>query len=59
MYLPKHFEQTDAEALHGLMRDYPLASLVSMQDGVPTADHVPLEFDAGTNTLRGLSLIHI
>ncbi len=53
MYLPKHFEQTDAEALHGLMRDYPLASLVSMQDGVPTADHVPLEFDAGTNTLRG------
>jgi len=53
MYLPKHFEQTDAEALHGLMRDYPLASLVSMQGGVPTADHVPLEFDAGTNTLRG------
>jgi transcriptional regulator len=53
MYLPKHFEQTDNEVLHALMRDYPLASLVSVQDGGPEADHVPLEFDAVTNTLRG------
>ncbi len=53
MYLPKHFEQNDAEALHGLMREHPLATLVSVQDGEPTADHVPLEFDAETNTLRG------
>jgi transcriptional regulator len=53
MYLPKHFEQTDAQALHALMRGYPLATLVSVQDGEPTADHVPLAFDAATNTLRG------
>lgn len=53
MYLPKHFEQTDAPALHALMREHPLAALVSVLDGEPTADHVPLQFDAQTNTLRG------
>jgi transcriptional regulator len=53
MYLPKHFEQTETAALHALMRDFPLAALVSVQDGEPTADHVPLEFDAATSTLRG------
>lgn len=53
MYLPKHFEQTDAQALHALMREHPLAALVSVQDGEPTADHVPLEFDAASDTLRG------
>ncbi len=53
MYLPKHFEQHDQAALTGLMRDHPLATLVTWQDGAPTADHVPLEFDAATQTLRG------
>lgn len=53
MYLPKHFEQTDAEALHTLMREHPLATLVSLQDGEPTADHVPLEYDAEAQVLRG------
>jgi transcriptional regulator len=53
MYLPKHFEQADPEALHALMRDHPLATLVSLQDGVLCADSLPLEFDAATSTLRG------
>ncbi len=53
MYLPKHFEQHDPAALASLMRDHPLATLVTWQDGAPTADHVPLEFDASTQTLRG------
>lgn len=53
MYLPKHFEQQDPAALQGLMRAHPLATLVSWQDGAPTADHVPLMFDAATQTLRG------
>lgn len=53
MYLPKHFEQADTQALHALMRDHPLAALVSVQEGEPTADHVPLEFDAASNMLRG------
>jgi len=53
VYLPKHFEQTDPEALAALMRDHPLASLVTLHDSQPTADHVPLEYDAAARTLRG------
>ena len=46
MYLPPQFAQHDPAALHALMREHPLAALVSHgQDGL-TADHVPLEFDA-------------
>lgn len=46
MYLPPHFEQRDPAALHALMREHPLAALVSLGDEGLTADHVPLEFDA-------------
>jgi transcriptional regulator len=53
MYLPSHFEQKDEAALRSLMRAHPLATLVTLQDGAPTADHVPLEYDAATRTLRG------
>ena len=56
MYLPKHFEQTDPAALQALMREHPLATLVSSAPDGPTADHVPLEFDPGAGphgALRG------
>ena len=56
MYLPAHFAQTDPAALQGLMRAFPLATLVTVgADGV-TADHVPLEYDPGVGEhgeLRG------
>ncbi|MBE0547058.1 MAG: FMN-binding negative transcriptional regulator [Rubrivivax sp.] len=45
MYLPPHFEQHDPAALHALMREHPLAALVSSGPGGLTADHVPLQFD--------------
>jgi transcriptional regulator len=53
MYLPKHFEQNDPAALQALMREHPLAALVSSSADGLTADHVPLEYDASANTLRG------
>ena len=53
MYLPKHFEQPDPAALEKLMRDHPLATLVSSGPDGLTADHIPLEFDVTTQTLRG------
>ncbi|MBA4176905.1 MAG: transcriptional regulator [Leptothrix sp. (in: Bacteria)] len=53
MYLPAHFAQTDERALQALMASHPLATLVSVQGGEPTADHLPLEFDPATRTLRG------
>lgn len=56
MYLPSHFEQTDAAALHALMDAYPLATLVTLGADGFTADPVPLLFDATAGahgTLRG------
>jgi transcriptional regulator len=57
VYLPKHFEQRDRDALIALMRARPLATLVVASDGgAPTADLIPLEFhpDHGAHgTLRG------
>lgn len=45
MYLPKHFEQHDTALLHALMREHPLATLITPgADGV-SADPVPLDFD--------------
>jgi transcriptional regulator len=56
MYLPRHFEQTDRDAIVTLMREHPLALLtVGGPDGV-TADLLPLEYDAQAGpmgTLRG------
>lgn len=45
MYLPAHFEQKDPAALHALMREHPLAVLVSQGSEGLTADHVPLAFE--------------
>ena len=56
MYLPKHFEQHDRAALAALMREHPLATLVTLQDGQATADHIPLLYDSDDGefgTLRG------
>ncbi len=53
MYQPSHFAQHEPAALQALMREHPLAVLVTQQDGLPTADHIPLEFDPASNALRG------
>jgi transcriptional regulator len=53
MYLPRHFEQTDPAALAALMREHPLAHLVSLAADGPTADPIPLEYDADARLLRG------
>ncbi|HOE41605.1 MAG TPA: FMN-binding negative transcriptional regulator, partial [Rhodoferax sp.] len=46
MYLPAHFSQTDPAALHAVMRQYPLATLVTQADGEPVADELPFVLDA-------------
>ena len=56
MYLPKHFEQPDRDALIALMRERPLATLVIATPDGPTADLIPLEFaphDGEHGMLRG------
>jgi transcriptional regulator len=56
MYLPKHFEQHDRGQLIALMREHPLATLITLTPDGPAADLVPLEYIAGVGehgTLRG------
>ncbi len=53
MYVPRHFAENDPAALAGLIEAYPLAAIVSQGGGELTADHIPLMFDAVSQTLRG------
>jgi transcriptional regulator len=56
MYLPAHFEETRVEVIHRLIREYPLAVLVTLGSAGLNANHIPLEIDpepAPFGTLRG------
>jgi transcriptional regulator len=56
MYLPAHFEQSDPAVLRRLMRERPLAALVTLGSGGLNANHVPLHWSADPaplGTLRG------
>lgn len=56
MYLPKHFAETDIGTLHTLMREHPLATLVSHGPDGLNANHIPLHLDTGASpngTLQG------
>jgi len=46
MYLPKHFEKTDLEALHQLVRAYPFGTLVTLAANGLEANHVPFLLQA-------------
>ena len=47
MYTPSYFRETRAEALHGLIREYPFATLVTHAADGLTANHLPLELVDG------------
>jgi transcriptional regulator len=56
MYLPKHFEETRVDILHGLIYAHPLGALVTLTPGGLDANHIPFEVDpepAPFGTLRG------
>jgi transcriptional regulator len=56
MYVPKHFEVTNVDVMHDLIRDYPLATLVTLSANGLNANHIPLElFDSPKpyGTLQG------
>ncbi len=58
MYLPKHFEHTDASAMARLLAAHPLATLAWQSADGLTAEHLPLLWDRGAQdgehgTLRG------
>lgn len=45
MYTPKHFEIRDPDLLFALMDRFSFATLVSVDDGVPVASHLPFLID--------------
>jgi len=56
MYIPKHFEESRIGALHGLIREHPLGTLVTLTAKGLEANHLPFEIDpepAPFGTLRG------
>lgn len=46
MYLPKHFEEARIDALHQLVREYPLGTLVTLVDNRLEANHIPFLLQA-------------
>jgi len=53
MYLPSQFRETDRDRIATLVRDYPLATLVTVDDGAPFVGHVPLLHDPAAGLLLG------
>jgi len=56
MYLPAHFEETRTEVMHKLIRDHPLAAVVTLGSSGLAANHIPLDLDPEPQpfgTLRG------
>jgi transcriptional regulator len=46
MYIPKAFREEDMKKLHKFMQEYSFAALVTQQDGLPVATHLPFLLDA-------------
>ena len=42
MYIPKRYEEKDPETIHSFVRENSFAVLVTVQDGLPVATHIPL-----------------
>lgn len=58
MYLPSYFEETRVEVLHQLMRERPLATLVTLGAAGLTANHIPFEL-AGAPLPNGMLRGHV
>ncbi|HET8731125.1 MAG TPA: FMN-binding negative transcriptional regulator [Moraxellaceae bacterium] len=42
MYVPSHFQPPGTAAMHDMIEAYPLAMLVTLKEGFPVVDHIPL-----------------
>ncbi|OGB25996.1 MAG: hypothetical protein A3I66_09875 [Burkholderiales bacterium RIFCSPLOWO2_02_FULL_57_36] len=54
MHVQNIFEETRTEILHALMRDYPLASVVTMTEEGMDANNIPFELDSSAGALGTL-----
>lgn len=56
MYIPKHFKEEDKNEIEKLIREFGFATLVSIEDNLPWATHIPLELvtdESGNWVLHG------
>ena len=56
MYIPKHFEEPSVEVMHELIRERPLATVVTLSSLGLNANHIPLHLSDGPapfGVLRG------
>lgn len=55
MYIPKHFDEPRIDVMQALIRDYPLATLVTLSASGLNANHIPLHLADGSpyGSLRG------
>jgi len=58
MYLPSSFRAEDRAQIHGLMRAYNFAVMVTQHDGAPFATHMPFLLDAERGA-HGTLLAHM
>lgn len=58
MYTPKHFEMRGPGLLFALMDRFSFATLVSVEDGVPIASHLPFLIESGRGS-HGTLISHM
>src|SRR6266849_6044575 len=58
MYIPQAFRKEDVRTLHTFMQAYSFATLVTQQNGVPFATHLPFLLDNGHGP-HGTLLAHM
>ncbi|WP_445369155.1 FMN-binding negative transcriptional regulator [Methylomonas sp. BW4-1] len=59
MYIPKHFDEPRIEVMQALMREYPLATLVTLSFDGLNANHIPLHWLEDGDTPYGCLRGHI
>jgi transcriptional regulator len=59
MYLPRLFEEQDPERLFAFMRRHSFATLVTVEESVPFATHLPVLVEPGPEGTRGRLLAHM
>lgn len=59
MYIPSHFVETRPEVLQRIMREHPLGVLVTSSSAGLDADHIPFEYDSGTEGTFGILTAHV
>jgi transcriptional regulator len=59
MYLPRLFHEQDPQRLFAFMRRHSFATLVTVEDGVPFASHLPVLVEPGPEGTQGRLLAHM